>query len=361
MNLKRPALLAFALTFAAAVFAADKLAIAEPVGKGGMKTEDIEAFWGILEASVKSDEYKLISRGALKQMLTEIGLTASSDLVNLNSAQKAKLGRLEGVKYILVAEIGKFGTKLNCTMKILDASTGEIDQARTHNLRCSDLDDLADKIEPALEDMLSRQKAGYGSEEVRVAMLAPRPAYRPHDTKSYINANGFRCQTYTLSHKDIMLDFNAGVKSAIVKQNIRLQYFTALDKFLRKQNLDSIGEMDSYAYQKLGRELRVTYLIVVTIPRFEITVGEKYIAESGAVSKIYMTDIECLVEVRNVEKKGDVVYQEIFADKQDLRRSVDRAALRNWTVDDCGKYAIFSLIQNQIVPWLGNIKEFKSK
>ena len=89
--------------------------------------------------------------------------------------------------------------------------------------------------------------------------------------------------------------------------------------------------------------------------------GEKYISETGVVSKIYMTDIECLVEVRNVEKKGDVVYQEIFADKQDLRRSVDRAALRNWTVDDCGKYAIFSLIQNQIVPWLGNIKEFKSK
>ena len=361
MSIKRLALLVLGLTFAAAVFAADKLAIAEPVGKGGMKTEDIEAFWGILEASVKSDEYKLISRGALKQMLTEIGLTTSSDLVNLNSAQKAKLGQLEGVKYILVSEIGKFGTRLNCTMKILDASTGEIDQARTHNLRCRDLDDLADKIEPALEDMLSRQKAGYGSEEVRVALLAPIVAYRPHDTKAYVNATGFRCRTYTLSHKDIMLDFNAGMKSAIVKQQIRLQYFDALDKFLRRQKLDAIGEMDSYAYQKLGRELRVTYLIVVTVPRFEITIGEKYISESGVVSKIYMTDIECLVEVRNVEKKGDVVYQEIFADKQDLRRSVDRATLRNWTADDCGKYAIFSLIQNQIAPWLGAIKEFKSK
>ena len=361
MNLKYLASAVFGLLFAATAFAADKLGIAEPVGKGGVKAEEIEAFWGILEASVKSDEYQLISRGALKQMLTEIGLTSSSNLVNLNSEQRAQLGRLEGVKYILVSEIGKFGTKLNCTMKILDASTGEINQARTRNLRCRDLDELADKIEPALEDMLSRQKGGYGSEEVRVVLLSPIVAFNQGETKSYVNATGFKCHTYTLSHKDIMLDFNAGFKSAMVKQQVRLQYFDALDNFLKEHKLAAIGEMDSYAYQKLGRELRATYLIVVTVPRFEITVGEKYISETGAVSYIYMTDIECLVEVRNIEKKGDVVYQEIFADKQDLRRSIDRATLRSWTVDDCGKYAIFSLIQNQIAPWIGAIKEFKSK
>ena len=146
MNLKFFALLLSAvLTLGAA--AADKLAVAEPVGKGGVQADEIETFWGILETSIHSNEYKLISRGALKQMLTEIGLTTSSDLVNLNSAQKAKLGQLEGAKYILVSEIGRFGSKLNCTMKILDSSTGEIDQMRTANIRVSDFDELADKIE----------------------------------------------------------------------------------------------------------------------------------------------------------------------------------------------------------------------
>ena len=125
-------------------FAADKLAVAEPVGKGGVPASDIEAFWGILESSIQSDEYTLVSRGALKQMLTEIGLTTSSDLVSLDSRQKARLGEVEGVKYILVSEISKFGTRLNCTMRILDATTGEIDQARTANLRVRDLDELAD-------------------------------------------------------------------------------------------------------------------------------------------------------------------------------------------------------------------------
>lgn len=350
------------LALGLAVTAADKLAIAEPIAKGGLKTEDIEALWGMLEASVHSNEYTLISRAALKQMLTEIGLTTSSDLVNLNSAQKAKLGMVEGVKYILVSEVGKFGSKLNFTMKILDASTGEIDQARTKNLRCGDLDDLADKLEPALEDMLARENAGYGSETVRVALLEPIAAFpAKHSTESYVNARGFKCQTFTASHKDVALNFSSGVKSAFVKQKIRLQYFTALDKFLKKQNLEAIGEMDGYSYQKLGRELRVKYLIVMTVPRFEITVGTKYIPESGVMSKLYLSDIECLVEVRDVEKQGDVVYQETFPIKLDLRRSVDPAILRTWNSDDCARFAIQNMVEGFIVPWLTQIPEFKTK
>ena len=128
MNLKKTFAAFVCIALSAVAFAADKLAIAEPVGKGGVDAADIEAFWGILETSVQSDEYTLVSRGALKQMMTEIGLTTSSDLVNLNSTQKARLGQLEGVKFILVSEIAKFGSRLNCTLKILDASTGEIDQ-----------------------------------------------------------------------------------------------------------------------------------------------------------------------------------------------------------------------------------------
>ena len=53
-----------AMLLAAAAFAADKLAVAEPVAKGGMKSEEIDALWGMLETSVKSEEYKLITRGA---------------------------------------------------------------------------------------------------------------------------------------------------------------------------------------------------------------------------------------------------------------------------------------------------------
>ena len=45
-----PILLSAVLCLGAA--AADKLAIAEPVNKGGMSAQDIEAVWGMLEATV---------------------------------------------------------------------------------------------------------------------------------------------------------------------------------------------------------------------------------------------------------------------------------------------------------------------
>ena len=194
-----------------------------------------------------------------------------------------------------------------------------------------------------------------------MALLVPVVAFRPGASRRFVNATGFRCQTHSLPPREIALNFSSGVKGAFAKRRIRLQYFTALDKFLKRQNLDAIGEMDGYAYQKLGRELRVTYLVVITVSRFELTVGEKYIAETGNRSKLFLSDIECLVEVRNVEKQGDVVYQETFAVKQDLRRAVDRAVLRNWTVEDCGRYAILSLVEGRIAPWLDSIKEFGAK
>ena len=55
MNLKK-LLAAFAcVVLSAGIFAADKLAVAEPVGKGGVAASDIEAFWSILESSMQSD------------------------------------------------------------------------------------------------------------------------------------------------------------------------------------------------------------------------------------------------------------------------------------------------------------------
>ena len=130
----------------------------EPVSSSKMRASDLAALWGILESSIKSKEYQLISRAALKQMLTEIGLVHSSDLVNLNEKQKAQLGKLSGVKYILVSELNQLGSKINCTLRIIDASTGEIDQQRTANLRVESIDELADRIEDTVSKLLADDK-----------------------------------------------------------------------------------------------------------------------------------------------------------------------------------------------------------
>ena len=317
------------------VAAADKLAVAEPVGKGGVKAAEIEAFWGILEASIRSEEYQLISRGALKQILTEIGLTTSSDLVDLNSTQKAKLGQVAGVKYILVSEIAKFGSRLNCTIKILDSSTGEIDQARTANLRVKDLDELADKIEAALQTMLSDEK-----DAAIVAILKP--------VIQVWNAPGY-----------LAGDFNSRLENALLNKGVQLQNLQSVEKILQRNDLDKLEELEPRMYVKVGKLLEVKMLLQPTITRFEI-IGKKYhVSETGASGIRYTGVLEGnirLVSAQNGRLLASVPFEE------NVRfRNLSHEMKKDWTLDDYGKYLIKTVLPAKIVPELLKVPALTGK
>lgn len=326
MNIKNIFSLALGLILSTTALAADKLAIAEPVGKGGVEPADIEAFWGILESSAQSDEYKLISRGALKQMMTEINLTTSSDLLNLNSTQKAKLGQIEAVKYILVSEIGKFGSRLNCTMKILDSSTGEIDQARTANLRVKDLDELADKIEATLQTMLSDEKQSGAS-----AILSP--VIRITNAPAYLAS-----------------DFNVRLENALLSKGVQLQNLQSVAKILKKNNLDNLYELEPKMFVKVGKLLEVKTLIQANITRFEV-VGRKYnVEETGAKGVRYTGVLEGDIRIISAQN-GRILASVPFEERVNFR-NLARDMTRDWTLDDYGKYLIKTVIPQTIVPEL---------
>ena len=240
------------IAFSGMVFAADKLAVAEPIGKGGVKAEEIEALWGILETSIQSEEYKVISRGALKQMMTEIGLTETSGLVNMNAAQKAKLGQLDGVKYILITEVGKFGSRYNCTLRIIDSSTGEIDQARTYNLRVKDFDELADKIESALETLLSDEKNQNISAIIFPVVLDKRAS------------------------RSVGEDFNARMEQQLLRNGVRLRSIQSIKSILQKNNISPLYELEPAKFKTVGKLLESKYLIQVVINRFSVTRVTEY-------------------------------------------------------------------------------------
>lgn len=334
MNLKK-LLLALACTvLSAASFAADKLAIAEPVGKGGVPASDIEAFWSILESSVQSDEYTLISRGALKQMLTEIGLTASSDLVDLNSTQKAKLGQVEGVKYILVSEISKFGSRLNCTMRIVDASTGEIDQARTANLRVQNLDELADQIEATLKTMLADDKGLHRSAILSPVIKVSAPSY-------------------------LADDFNSRLENSMLEKGLRLQNLQSVTKILKKNDMDSLYELEPKMYVKVGKLLEVDMLIQAYITRFEIEKIAFNVAETGAKGFRYIGNLEGHIRIISAQT-GEMLGSVPFEERINFR-DLPVSMTRDWTVDDYGKYLIKTVIPQKIVPGIMKSPAFKDK
>ena len=184
------------LVFAAlAVQAADRIGIAEPAVGSSFSQDDALAIWDELEACFKSKEYTLISRAALKQMMTEIGLTTSSDLLNMNATQKAKLGQIEGIKYLIVPSLRKLGTRITLSLKTVESSTGEVDQERTATLKATSLDDIADKLESALEDML-KDKGGttVAKSSMACALLTPvikmaaPPAYLQGDFNTWVQS-----------------------------------------------------------------------------------------------------------------------------------------------------------------------------
>ena len=60
MKIKHAAICFLSAFLVLGSFAADRLAIAEPINKGGMKPQDVEAVWAMLEATVDGG-YELIS------------------------------------------------------------------------------------------------------------------------------------------------------------------------------------------------------------------------------------------------------------------------------------------------------------
>ena len=335
MKIKHLVIVFLGALLALNAFTADKLAIAEPVGKGGVRAQDIEAFWGILETSIHSNEYKLISRAALKQMMTEIGLTTSSDLVNLSSSQKAKLGQLETVKYILVSEIGKFGSRLNCTLKILDSSTGEIDQMRTTNLRVRDLDELADKIEATLQTLLSDSK------QLQMSAIL-RPVIRVPGYPDYLAE-----------------DFNVLLENALMNNGLKLQNLQSVTKILRKNHLDNLNELEPKMFVKVGQLLEVQNLIQATITRFEIARIPYHVEETGARGFRYIGYIEGNIRVVSAQN-GQVLASIPFGERVNFR-DLDHSMIRDWVPSDYGKYMIRTVIPLNIVPELLKTPVLKGK
>ncbi|MBO4489725.1 MAG: hypothetical protein J5944_00015 [Lentisphaeria bacterium] len=269
MSMKKIILTVACLALSAVSFAADALGIAEPIGKGGVTENEIEGLWGILETCVQSDRYTVISRAALKQMMTEIGFVKSSDLIDIGPGQKAKLGKIKGVKYIMVTEVAKVGTRLNCTMRILDVSTGEIEKDRTANMRVKDIDQLADEIEPVLKRMLGT------ADDSRCIILNP-------EIKSEVAA------AYDYLSDDFRSDLG---NSLTEKCGFKILSLQSIGTFLNDKDMHDINHLDLNDYKIIGTQLEAGTIFRTNITTFLVTRESKTLNETGRQRTIYNATI----------------------------------------------------------------------
>ncbi len=333
-NIVKFAACAILAATAMAAQAADKIGIAEPAVSSNFSHDDALAIWDELEACFKSKEYTLISRSALKQMMTEIGLATSSDLLNMNAAQKAKLGQIEGIKYLIVPSLRKLGTRITLNLKTVESSTGEVDQERTATLKATSLDDIADKLESALEDML-KDKGGTTVAKSSMACALLTPVIRMANPPTYLKG-----------------DFNTWVQSAMLANGIKLANLADVSRF----QTAGLTEMTDQDYAVLGRKLRVRYLIQTEITNFDIAATPWSSPETGAQGYFYNGTISARMKVVNANDGSLVDAVPIEFNKNLGRSNGPQPAMFG---DTYGKQMIAEIVTQVVVPRLAVIPGIK--
>ncbi len=310
------------IVLAVGLAAADKLAVAEPIGKGGIQPEQITAIWGILEANVGGD-FEIVSRAALKQIITEAGLISSSDLVNPNSEQQARIGEIKGVKYILVSEVNRIGTRYNVNLTVVESSTGTVDPNRRGSITVNDFDQLSDRIGDMLRGIgMGRPVALSG----RTAML--RPIIKQAGHPAYLSD-----------------EMTSKLQETLLADKIQLFQLQSINKILRDNKIDNLEEAEPAMYARIGELLRADYLVQPEITRFDTRIDKKYVAASKRTVVKCIGDLNGSVRIINA-KTGDLIDNINFRQRIDFSDISSEIDTSEWTPEDYGNYLIDAALKS---------------
>jgi len=163
---------------AASVVPADPrppLAILKPEALQGVDDAAAMLIWDVLESSAgNGGAFRVISRSDIPRMQEEIGFTTSSDLVNLSSAHRARIGKIKTVARLLATTIGIVDGTCVMSFKVFDASTAEIEAGRSDTLSGPSLDAVRRQIPGMLDRILAAPPSGFVLMPSDVPVSMPR-------------------------------------------------------------------------------------------------------------------------------------------------------------------------------------------
>lgn len=136
------------------------IAILKPEPGVGVSDQEASQLWDFLESSVTGGEFRLVSRSDLHRMQEEIGFTTSSDLVNLSSQHRARIGRIKTVSKLLATSLGRIGGTYTLAFKVFDASTAEIETDRSRTLAAQSIDAFLPLLRSTLAEVLAAPPTG---------------------------------------------------------------------------------------------------------------------------------------------------------------------------------------------------------
>ena len=310
----------FACLLTAGVAGADRIAVVEPAGKGGMTPQEIETLWGMLESSVGGG-YEVVSRAALKQVLTEIGFAEGSGITAADaSKQSARSGEIKTVKYILVSTVGKLGKRVNLSLSLIDASTGELVPGRKITETVDSLDELGDRLPDLLREIGLTDAKKRGIYAILTPVItAPNPPPYLADT------------------------FSAGLEKFLLNRQIRLRGLKTIDPILRRNGIGPLDAAEPAVFARVGELLRVDQLIFIKINRFAVTERSDYIAASKRTIVSRYCDFDGEVRIL-AAATGEITSVTPFRLTFNLSDAGTVVDANGRIIEDYGKLAIETLV-----------------
>jgi len=138
------------------VFAQDKgtLGVLDFEGLGISENETKALTNRLRGIFVKTDEYQVIERGKMNEILDEQGFQLSGCT---SDACMVEAGQLLGVKYLLAGSISLVGSTYSVEMRIINIETGEIEKSASYDMRGVIDDLLTSGMENAINILLGKE------------------------------------------------------------------------------------------------------------------------------------------------------------------------------------------------------------
>ena len=159
------------------------LAVLKPEAHDGVSEQEAAQLWDFIESCVRSGAYRLISRSDLARMQEEIGFTTSSDLVNLASQDRARIGKIKTVSKLLATSVGRVGETYTLAFKVFDSSTAEIETERSRTQTARSIDAFLPLLPALLADVLAAPPSGTVLISAAAPLSMPRPVARALDAE----------------------------------------------------------------------------------------------------------------------------------------------------------------------------------
>ena len=116
-------------------------------------------------------------------MQEEIGFTTSSDLVNLASHDRARIGNIKTVSKLLATSVGRVGETYTLALKVFDSSTAEIETNRSRTQTARSIDAFLPLLPQLLAEVLAAPPAGTVLISAAAPLSMPRSVARAFDAE----------------------------------------------------------------------------------------------------------------------------------------------------------------------------------